>query len=87
MHCIRLTIYVTTKSQTQSSMKGIQIEQVKETKLLGVTVDINLSRSSHINNITKKMGIDLLIDNQEMGWVLNINLCGPGYPGTGSVPS
>ena len=27
------------------------------------------------------------IDNQEMCRVINVYLCSPGYPGTGSVPS
>ena len=62
------------------SMKGIQIEQVEETKLLGVTLDSHLSWSTHINNQPS-------VDNQEMCWVLNVNLCGPGHPATGSVPS
>ena len=69
------------------SMNGIQIEHVEETKLFGVTLDSHLSWSTHINNITKKIGRGSTIDNQEMCRVLNINLCGPGYPGTGSVPS
>ena len=60
---------------------------MEETKLLGVTLDSHLSWSTHINNITKKIGRGSTIDNQEMCRVLNINLCGPGYPGTGSVPS
>ena len=37
-------------------MNGIQIEQVEETKLLGVTLDSHLSWSTHINNITKNVG-------------------------------
>lgn len=51
-------------------LKGIKTEQVKETELLGVTLDSHLSWSTHIDNITKIT-----------------NLCGPGYPGTGSLPS
>jgi len=36
------------------SMQGIAIEQVRETKLLAVTVDETFSWSSHINNIVSK---------------------------------
>lgn len=36
-------------------LKGIKTEQVKETELLGVTLDSHLSWSTHIDNITKIM--------------------------------
>lgn len=38
------------------SLRGLGIEQVDETKLLGITLDSHLSWSTHIENITKKMG-------------------------------
>lgn len=40
---------------------GTEVEQVDEAKLLGITLDSHLSWSTHINNITKKMGRGLAL--------------------------
>lgn len=39
------------------SLNGADIEQVKEARLIGVTVDETLSWATHINNIVAKMSI------------------------------
>ena len=44
------------KPQLHLHLRDLEIEQVDETKLLGVTLDSHLTWSSHIDNITKKMG-------------------------------
>lgn len=41
------------------SLNGADIEQVKEARLIGVTVDETLSWATHINNILAKMSIFL----------------------------
>jgi hypothetical protein len=37
-------------------MNGVAVEQVEETKLLGVTLDCKLLRSKHIDSMVVKMG-------------------------------
>ena len=37
-------------------MNGVAVEQVKETKLLGITLDCKLSWSKHIDSMVVKMG-------------------------------
>jgi hypothetical protein len=42
-------------------MNGVAVEQVKETKLVGVTLDCKLSWSKHIDSMLVKMGRGLAI--------------------------
>jgi hypothetical protein len=44
-------------------MNNVEIEQVEETKLLGVTLDCKLSWSKHIDATVAKMGRGLSIIN------------------------
>ena len=37
-------------------LRDLEIEQVDQTKLLGVTLDSHITWSMHIENVTKKMG-------------------------------
>ena len=47
---------LTSDPQLHLSMSGIPIEQVKKTKLLGVSLDSELSWSDHIDGTVSKMG-------------------------------
>ena len=72
---VGLRAYLTAQNYTEGSQKnvlqsnpklslllnGTDIEQVSETKLLGVTLDSHLSWSSHIDKLTKKMGRGLAL--------------------------
>jgi hypothetical protein len=42
-------------------MNGVAVEQVEDTKLLGVTLDYKLSWSKHINSMVAKMGRGLAV--------------------------
>ena len=42
-------------------MNGVSVEQVEETKLLGITLDCKLSWSKHIDSMVVKMGRGLAI--------------------------
>ena len=42
-------------------MNGVAVEQVEETKLLGVTLDCELSWSKHIDSMVAKMGRGLAV--------------------------
>ena len=44
------------KPQFELYIKGVTIEQVEEPKFLGITLDGQLSRASHIDNVFVKMG-------------------------------
>ena len=48
--------YLSSRPQLNLVMNGVAVEQVEETKLLGVTLDCKLSRSKHIDSIVVKMG-------------------------------
>ena len=42
-------------------MNGVAVKQVEETKLLGVTLDCELSWSNHIDSMVVKMGRGLSV--------------------------
>ena len=47
---------LTARPQLNMVMNGVTVEQVEESKLLGVTLDCKLSRSKHIVSMFVKMG-------------------------------
>ena len=54
-HCL------SSRPQLNLAMNGLAVEQVEETKLLGVTLDSKLSWSKHIDSVVVKMGRGLSV--------------------------
>ena len=55
------------KPQLNLVINNVEILQVEMTKLLGVTLDLKLSGSKHIDAVVAKMGRSLSIINYQQG--------------------
>ena len=56
------------------SLEGVPIEQVKEARLLGVTIDERLSWATHINNIITKMSRSISIIRRSAYFLTNTTI-------------
>ena len=56
------------------SLQGVPIEQVKEARLLGVTIDERLSLATHINNIITKMSRSISIIRRSAYFLTNTTI-------------
>ena len=69
------------KPQLNRVINHVEIEQVKMTKLLGVTLDCKLSWSKHIDTVVAKIGRSLSIKKAMLCLLHNtINKAGPTGP-------
>ena len=65
-------------------MNNVEIEQVEETKLLGVTLDCKLSWSKHIGAMVTKMGRGLSVIKRCYAFLTSPT--GPSFVAPGLLP-
>lgn len=64
------------RQDTMPEISGLLVEE--ETKLLGVTIDANLSWTPHINNLSKKLGSGIFVIRR-MKWVGGLEIAKAAY--------